>query len=189
MVDGKFVQKQLLINQIQQVILTQDSVFFTILTDMKRSVLLRFSMGQLIHSYCRSRDVTQAIEAINECQQLKFTRSSGQSKEAAEVMPAGIFLESIGSELIDALPVVGLADAHSFVITADPNDVPVPPELQEQLTEIARDYIGLVADMLVTDICNNKLSLKLTIEQIAEKMPAQEQSDAFRERALAISGT
>lgn len=189
MVDGKFVHKQLLIDQIQQVILKQDSAFFTILTDMKRSVLLRFSIGQLIHSYCRSRDVTQAIEAINECQQLKFTRSSGQPKEAEEVMQAGAFLESIGSELIDALPVVGLADAYSFVSTAEPDSAVMTAALQEKFVDIARDYIGLVADMLVVDICSQPHPPGVIIEQIAQAMPAKTQSDAFRERALASMTT
>ncbi|CAA6825817.1 MAG: Unknown protein [uncultured Thiotrichaceae bacterium] len=189
MAAGNFVQKQLLIDQVQQAILAQDSVFFSILTDMKRSVLLHFSMGQLIHSYCRGRDVTRAIEAINECQQLKFTRSKGQPKEAPEVMQAHVFLGSIGSEMSETSPVVGLADAYSFVSAVEPESVVMTAALQEKLVDIARDYIGLVADMLVVDICSQQHPPSAIIEKIAQAMPAKAQSDAFRERALALMVT
>lgn len=186
MAAGNFVQKQLLIEQIQQAILAQDSVFFSILTDMKRSVLLHFSMGQLVHSYCRGRDVTRAIEAINECQQLKFTRSRGQPKEAPEVIQADVFLGSLGSESAGASPVVGLADAYSFVSAAEPDGVLMTEALQEKFVDIARNYIGLVADMLVVDICSQQHPPNVVIDKIAQAMPAKTQSDAFREQALAL---
>lgn len=186
MVAEKFVHKQHLISQVQQAVLTQESAFFSILTDMKRSVLLRFSMGQLIHSYCRSRDVTKAIEAINECEQLKFTRSSGTLKEAPEVMRADVFLEAIGSEMIEGSAIIGRVDIYSSMDAAESGSVVMTAELQEKFTAIARDYIGLVADMLVGDICSQQHSPDVVIEKIAEAMPAKAQADAFRERALAL---
>lgn len=199
MASGNLVSKQLLVDEIRQAIVAKESATFSLLTDMKRSVLLRFSVGKLVHIHCRGRHVDHAIMAINECQKLKFVRTNAQEKDGQELIQGEAFLAAIDSEVnpetdsgtttTEPAPKLGIADAHSFVITNDLNSALMTPELQAQLTEIARDYIGLVADMLVPDICNDKHSLETTIEQIAEKMPAKEQSDAFRERALVLSGT
>ncbi len=188
MASGTFVSKQLLIDQIRQTIAAQESAVFSLLTTLQRSVLLRFSAGRLIHVYCQGRHVDQAISAINECQQLKFVRTSGQEKDGQEVMQGDVFLAAIGSKTAESAPNLSATDVQPSVPSADLKNTKMTPYLQEQLTDIARDYIGLVANMLVTDICSKKYSLQPTIEQIAEKMPSKVQSDAFRERALVAVG-
>lgn len=195
MASGKFVEKQLLINQIEQIAAKQESAFFSILTDMKRSVLLRFSAGKLIHIHCRRSDAGQttdavnAANAINECGQLKFVRTNNeQPKDKPEVMPVDVFLKSIGVNSAVPSLAESVTGFDTPLTSAEPVGVAMTPDLQDKFAEIARDYIGLVADMLVPDICGKEQSLEATIEQIAEAMPVQSQSTAFRERALTAAG-
>lgn len=184
MASGSLVEKQLLIEQLQQTASAGESAFFSILTDLKSAVLLRFSKGKLIHIHCRRSgqaqvtDADNAVIAIKECQQLKFVRTnSGQPKDKPEVMPLEVFLQSLESDAV----------ASSFAAVERPEVAVLTPELQDQFTEIARDYIGLVADILITDICRKEQPLAATIEQIAKAMPAKAQANAFRERALALT--
>lgn len=186
MASGNLVEKQLLIEQLQQTAMAGESAFFSILTDLKRSVLLRFSKGKLIHIHCRRSGQSQAADAdnaaiaINECQRLKFVRTqSGQPKDKPEVMPLELFLQSLKDDAVDSPP-AAVEVAAVAVLT---------PELQAQFTEIARDYIGLVADILIADICREAQPVAATIEQIAAAMPAQAQADDFRQRALALTAT
>jgi hypothetical protein len=195
MASGKFVEKQVLIDQIQQIAEAQESAFFSILTDMKSSVLLRFSTGKLVHIYCRSVDVKQtpdainAANAINRCRQLKFVcTNNGQPKNKQEVMPVADFLASIGAGVSEPSAAESANDHPVSTASTEPDSVVMPLDLQNKLADIARDYIGLVADMLIADICSKEQPLAVAIEQIAGAMPARRQSDAFRERALAAAG-
>ncbi len=103
MAGGQWVPKKTLIDQIRRIMINGESGAFTILTDEKRSIMFRFSEGKLIHSHCRSRDVNEAITALVACSELKFSHSSTQPKEQAEIIAAETFLQAIAPhEFIEA---------------------------------------------------------------------------------------
>lgn len=89
------VPKQVLIEQIRRTVIDGKSGVFTILTDKKRSIMLRFSEGKLIHSHCRSRKVEDAISALNECDELTFNHSASQPKDQPELIAAEALLSAI----------------------------------------------------------------------------------------------
>ena len=98
MAGGQWEPKQALIDQIRRTMINGESCVFTILTDSRRSIMFRFSEGKLIHSHCRSRDVNEAINALSECAELKFSHSTTQPKDQAEVIAAEVFLQAIAPD-------------------------------------------------------------------------------------------
>ena len=106
MAGGQWVPKSALIDQIRRTMIDGESGAFTILTDQKRSIMFRFSEGKLIHSHCRSRDVNEAITALNECNELKFRHSSIQPKDQPEIIAAEAFLQAVAPNEFVQTPLV-----------------------------------------------------------------------------------
>lgn len=92
---SEFAPKQALINRINQIIAGSESGFITILTDSRRSVLLRFSNGRLTHTHARGKEVGEAIQALSECNMVKFNFAPAQPENRLEVMPASSFVQLI----------------------------------------------------------------------------------------------
>ena len=103
MAGGQWVPKSALIDEIRRTMIDGESGAFTILTDQKRSIMFRFSEGKLIHSHCRSRDVNEAITALRDCNELKFSHSSIKPKDQDEIIAAEAFLQAVSpNEFVQA---------------------------------------------------------------------------------------
>lgn len=203
MASGQLVPKKMLIDQIRRTMIDGESGFFTILTDKKRSIMFRFSRGKLIHSHCRSRNVEEAINALNDCIELKFNHSNAQSKEQPEIIDAATFLQAIAPDDESVAPGPAPEPVAENTVTEQrsligkkqaPTEQAIPqavgdtinPELQEQFCDVARDYIGMVANILVGDVFGKKLSADATIDEIAVSIPVPDHASAFRKRAIAL---
>jgi hypothetical protein len=192
MVAGQFVPKELLFRQIRQIVGQRETGFLTILTDTKRSVLLRFSAGKLTHSHCRTKDVADAISVLTECALVKFTYAAAQVENRPEIMPTDTFLQLIdpgGDAGIN--PQATSYDAPSTSPAVDtqytPPVAPTPrPEesaIRQPLAELALDYIGPIADMIVDEALETTENLTSAIDYIAGMLPDEDQANAFREDA------
>jgi len=206
MVAGQFVPKQQLFGQIRTIVSTRDTGFLTILTDTKRSVLLRFSAGRLTHSHCRSKDVAEAIQVLTECDSVKFTYASAQVENRPEIMAAETFLQLIdpggdggmgGSPAVAPMPPpVAAQPATEFYEDLLPqvaesmrsNEVnqgggALSAELKHSLVQLALEYVGPMASMIVDDAFESAQTASQAIDQITSMIPDAVQSAAFREAA------
>ena len=82
MAKNQLVPKSELFNQFRFIFMQKESGMLTLLTDTKKSVMMRFSDGQLTSARCRSWDIENTIEALLEAESVKFsyTRSRGEDK-------------------------------------------------------------------------------------------------------------
>lgn len=188
MASGQLVPKKVLIEQIRRTVIDGESGVFTVLTGKKRSIMLRFSEGKLIYSHCRSRNVEDAIAALNECDELKFSHSASQPKEQPELMTAEAFMLAISPDEVVDKPPVGrkLLEPVNTETETDIPDQAANPALEGQVRDIARDYIGMVSNMLVADVFAKRLPVDKTIAEIAASIPIADHAKAFRRRVEAL---
>ena len=172
---SQFVSKSKLIEQLREIIDTQETGFLTILTDTNRSVLLRFSEGRLTRLHCRSKEAGEAIQVLAESAMVKFTYASAPEDTEAELMPAASFLQ-----LIDPGGDAGAAQAGAAVTSGG---VAVNDPIKAQMLEIATEYIGVVADMIVEEAFDEGRSVAEAIDYITQAIPDANQSRAFRDAA------
>ncbi len=180
MADGNFVPKTELIARIRQIVTARDTGYLTILTDTRRSVLLRFSSGKLTHSLCRTKDVGDAIQVLNECNLVRFTYAVGAVEDRPELMPAESFLQ-----LLDPGGIPGAAAPR-----APPAAAPAPAAPRSRtapqrvaLVEVALEFVGPVAEMLVDEALENTASISEAVNYIADLIPDPAPANAFRDAA------
>ena len=177
MAQSQFVPKANLFQQLGEIIKNQETGFLTILTDSNRSVLLRFSRGKLTRLHCRSKEAGEAIQVLAESVMVKYTYASSPEDTEPELMPADSFLQLIdpgginGSSAIDA-PIVSSGN----VAMGDP--------VKSQMLEIATEYVGIVADMVVEEAFQDNNDVGKAIDYIGNAIPDANQSKAFRRAAL-----
>lgn len=90
---NQFVPKAELFDQLRSIFNQKQSGMLTLLTDTKKSVLMRFSAGELTSARCRSWDIANTIEALFEAETVKFSyirSSSGEDKPP--LLPAQDFM-------------------------------------------------------------------------------------------------
>ncbi|MFT5113559.1 MAG: hypothetical protein ACI8P9_002890 [Parasphingorhabdus sp.] len=191
-----FLPKQVLFDQLSQIHGNRETGFLTILTDSKRSVLLRFHGGRLTHCNCRSKEISEAIQVLMECELVKFTYVPGAVENRPEIMPTENFLQLInpggtnsGSFSANEPPAISNAP-----MAAPFSQAPTTPKVQQApmidmalyqaLSSIAEEYLGLVGDMVVSDALNKNQSVPDTIEEVANSIPDVGQANAFRAAAL-----
>ena len=58
--------------------------------------------------------------------------------------------------------------------------------LYSALSNLAEDYLGLVGDVIVSDVLKKGLSVQESINEIAQSIPNQEHAEAFRSRAESL---
>ena len=210
---GQFVSKAELFSRIKQIVSGQENGFLTILTDTKRSVLLRFSAGKLTQSHCRTKDVNDSIQVLIECSLVKYSYAPAAAENRPELMPTETFLQLVdpggdasspgsamavgGGGFEQAAPAPRAAPAETFqmdglipgvaqAINAS-NQTSVLGGMDEfmsnVLTEVAAEYLGPVAGMLVEEALEQTSSVTQAIENLAVSIPDQAQADAFRVEA------
>ena len=177
MAQSQFVPRAKLFTQLQEIISLQESGLLTILTDTDRSIFLRFSQGRLTRVHCRSGEAGEAIQMLAESAMVKYSYAVAPVDDEPELMPADSFLQ-----LIDP---GGNADskdpAATIVSSVDPS---VSDPVKAQMLDIATDYMGVVAEMIVEEAFDGNSDVGQAIEYIGNAIPDTNQSSAFRESAL-----
>ena len=177
MAESQFVDKAILFAQLVEIVENQETGFLTILTNTKRSVLLRFSQGKLTRLHSRSNQASAAIHILIECTQVKYTYASAPEDDEAEVMPASSFLQLIDPHSSDVIPFdAGMRASRAKRAIADP--------VKLQLVEIATEYVGVVGEMIVDEAFEVKGEIGEIIEYICAAIPDENQAQAFREAAF-----
>lgn len=172
MADPQFVAKNQLVVLIKGVIQNKETGLLSILTDTKRSVLLKFSEGILIHSYSRTRDIGDVVQVINESTLVKFNLVQIPPESGSEVMPGDVLLQ-----LLEA----GLETGGSAQVPKAPaqrnNEAASASEILEQA---AAEYVGLVAEVLVEEALDACKTMDEAIDYIANAIPNPDQAAEFR---------
>jgi hypothetical protein len=177
MAQSQFVPKVKLFAQLNEIISRQETGLLTILTDSDRSIFLRFSQGRLTRLHCRSGEAGEAIQMLAESAMVKYSYAAAPEDSEPELMPADSFMQ-----LIDP---GGDADfsRHSATIvsSADPS---VSDPIKAQMLDIATDYMGIVAEMIVDEAFDGNADVGKAIDYIGNAIPDANQSKAFRRSAL-----
>ncbi len=176
MAQSQFVSKSKLFDQLSEIVSQRETGFLTILTDTNRSVLLRFSLGKLTRLHCRSKEAGEAINVLAECNLVKFSYAVAPVDNEPELMPANIFLQLINpggdiDEPMDSLSVV----SHSGMFVSDP--------IKVQMLELATEYVGIIAEMIVDEAFEDDAGVSEAIDYIANTIPDETQAKAFRAAA------
>jgi len=174
MAQPQFVAKAQLAEQVTAIVQNQESGFLTILTDTNRSVLLRFSLGKLTRLHCRSKEAGDAIQVLVECRQVKYTYVTAPRDDQPELMPASSFLQLINLGTV-AGPVAEVRVSGNSVANDDP--------IRLQLLEIATEYIGIVAEMIVDEAFAADPDIGRVIDYVGDSIPDPGQAAAFLEAA------
>ena len=174
MADPQFVAKDHLVVLIKGVIQKKETGLLSILTDTKRSVLLKFSEGILIHSYCRTRDIGDVIQVINESTLVKFNLVQIPPESGIEVMPGDVLLQLLTAGLDGG----GIGSPKAATAAAQRNsEVASASEILEQ---VAAEYVGLVAEVLVEEALDACKTMDEAIDYIANAIPNPDQAAEFR---------
>lgn len=70
---SQFVPKSVLFEELRTIFLEKNSAMLSLLTETKRSVLMRFSNGRLTSARCRSWEIENTIEALAETETVKYS--------------------------------------------------------------------------------------------------------------------
>ena len=181
MAQSHFVPKAQLFAQLNEIIATRDTGLLTILTESNRSIFLRFSQGKLTRLYCRSGEAGEAIQMLAEGSMVKFTYANAPEDDQPEFMPTDSFMQLIdpgggSSDSEQPAPIMSGVDRRG-------NDRRGNDPIKAQMLEIATEYVGVVAEMIVDEAFDEGRNVTRAIEYIADAIPDQAQADAFRHAA------
>ena len=108
MITNDFVPKSELLAQLRSIFNNKESGMLTLLTHSKKSVLMRFSDGQLTSARCKNWELENTISALLENESFKYSYmpSAGEDKPALiapddfmmMIDPGGIGLETDSAE-------------------------------------------------------------------------------------------
>ena len=90
--------KSRLIKFIEDIIGNRKTGLVSISTESGRSVLLKFSLGVLIHSYSRNVDIREVIKFINESDRVKFDIAPIPVEEGIEILSSNLLLKLLQPE-------------------------------------------------------------------------------------------
>lgn len=175
MAQSQFVPKAQLFHQLNEIIARQATGLLTILTESNRSIFLRFSRGKLTRLYCRSGEAGEAIQMLAEGRMVKFTYASAPEDDEPEFMPTDSFMQ-----LIDPGGDGGISAASTPASTGGTR---ISDPVRMQMLEIATEYMGIVAQMIVDEAFESSNDVARAIEYIADSIPDTAQSRAFRKAA------
>jgi len=179
MAKTQFISKKRLISVIRRIGDSKGTGLVSILTDNQRAVLLKFSRGMLIHCYSRSRDIAVVLQVLNETDFVKFSFTSVPVENLPELMSIDTFTEILESG--DNRGVKSSSTPQQIVVAkSDQTDITREP-LKELLVDIASEYIGLVAEIVVDESLDSNADTFAVIDTIADMIPEPERAAAFRE--------
>jgi len=172
MADPQFVTKDHLVVLIKGIIQKKETGLLSILTDTKRSVLLKFSEGVLIHSYSRTRDIGDVVQVINESSLVKFNLVQIPPESGSEVMPGDVLLQLLAAGLE--------GDSKTKAPKAATQRNSEVASASEILENAAAEYVGLVAEVLVEEALDVCKTMDEAIDYIANAIPNPDQAAEFR---------
>jgi hypothetical protein len=161
---------------LNEIISTRDTGLLTILTEGNRSIFLRFSRGKLTRLYCRSGEAGEAIQMLAESSMVKFTYANAPEDEEPEFMPTDSFMQ-----LIDPGGDGGASRPARSVIAGGRRSGDNP--VRAQMIEIATEFMGVVAEMIVDEAFESSSDVAAAIDYIADAIPDGNQALAFRRAA------
>ena len=176
MAGSQFEDKDRFISFIKDVIRNRETGLVSILTESERSIVLKFSQGVLIHSYSRIRDIVEVIKLISESNRIKFDLTPIPAENGTEILPGTLLLELLETG-------VGLETETDL---AHPPENSANSEFQAArglLEDVAAEYMGMVAEVIVDEALDVSGSLEEAIDKIASSIPNPEQSASFRSTA------
>lgn len=88
---SQFVPKSVLFEELRTIVLEKNSAMLTLITETKKSVLMRFSEGRLTSARCRSWEVENTIEALAETETVKYSLMSSSAQDKPTLMEADAF--------------------------------------------------------------------------------------------------
>ena len=88
---GEYVPKSVLFEELRTIFLEKNSAMLTLLTETKKSVLMRFSEGRLTSTRCRSWDIENTIDALAETETVKYSLSYSSVQDKPTIMEAEAF--------------------------------------------------------------------------------------------------
>lgn len=185
MAAGQLVPRQRLIDRIREVVARNETGILTIVTDTGRAVLLRFSSGRLTHCHARSSSVEDVIRILNECASVKFAFTQARVDRHVEPMATADFLRMLdphgaGADLSgDLLPPVAQVMEGQLQSKAGP--LAGNARLKDMLVQLAVEYVGPVAIMIVEEAENAQETFEQAVERIASMIPDREHAGQFRE--------
>ena len=175
MAQSQFVPKSQLFRQLNEIIDRQATGLLTILTESNRSIFLRFSRGRLTRLYCRSGEAGEAIQMLAEGRMVKFTYATAPEDDEPEFMPTDSFMQLIDPGGDGGLSVASSPMSGGATRVSDP--------IKSQMLEIATEYMGVVAEMIVDEAFESNNDVGRAIDYISDAIPDEAQSRAFREAA------
>ena len=92
MVSNQFVDKSELFELLRVIFTQGESGMLTLLTDAKKSVLMRFSKGELTSARCRSWDIENTVEAIRETKSVKYSYIHSSAEDKPQLLAAEDFM-------------------------------------------------------------------------------------------------
>jgi len=88
---SQFVPKSELFEELRTIFLEKNSAMLTLLTETKKSVLMRFSDGRLTSARCRSWEIEDTIEALAETETVKYSLMLSSAQNKPTLMDAEAF--------------------------------------------------------------------------------------------------
>ena len=137
--------------------------------------MLRFSQGKLTRLHCRSKEAGDAIQVLAESTMVKYTYVAAPEDDEPELMPTSSFLQLI-DPANSTVAMEGVRVSGAKAAAGDP--------VKAQMVEIATDYIGIVAEMIVDEAFEESSAIGHIIDYICEAIPDRNQARAFRKAAL-----
>ena len=95
MATDNFVPKSELFAQLRSIFTNKESGMLTLLTESKKSVLMRFSNGELTSARCRHWEVEHTITALLEADNVKYSYMASASEDKDPLMAAEDFMMMI----------------------------------------------------------------------------------------------
>lgn len=86
-----FVPKSVLFEELKAIMEEKNSAMLTLLTETKKSVLMRFSEGRLTSARCRSWEIENTIEALAETETVKYSLANSVAQDKPTLMEADTF--------------------------------------------------------------------------------------------------
>ena len=132
MATNDFVPKSELFAQLRSVFNNKESGMITVLTETKKSVLMRFSEGELTSARCRNWDVEHTISALLETDRVKYSYMSSAGEDKDALIAASDFMMMIdpggsGLESEEVLSAKSAADNETESV--------IPAEVEKKAAE------------------------------------------------------
>ena len=176
MAGSNFEDKSRFIAFIEDIIGNSRTGLVSISTESGRSILLKFALGVLIHSYSRNVDIRDFLKVVNESDRIKFEITPIPVEQGTEILS--------GTQLLQLLQPEYRLEKEAITPQAGGRSASPALQTTRQLLEnIAAEYVGIVAEIIVEEAMDVSGSLNETIDKIASAIPSPEQSASFRSDA------